>query len=111
MNFKTLAASALLAATSLFSAVPAEAGQTWIHAATGDNGKMTWIQRRGCRGNICYAHSRRQGVSAMVVEEYNCKNYLNRFKLKDWNSFSNWNPALPGTVGEAMLEVACGYRS
>ena len=108
MNLKTLAASTLLAATSLFSAVPAEAGQGWIHSSTSVAGVSFWIKPYGCNSGICSGDVMTSGSTLIVETEYNCNQKIQRAKANDI-PWSSWVPVLPGTVQLATLKIACQY--
>jgi hypothetical protein len=96
----------LVTLPSFFHSPPAFAQEClngWCKAGCGNSG-CHYV--KVLSKNYPFVIYQTNGPDGMIKEEADCQQYKSRFLHFDGN-WSKWIPAMPGTVGVALIKTAC----
>ena len=100
--FNAIAAAAVVGA-SFITAVPAEAGNGWIHAATSVKGDSIYVRPLSRNGNLVTYEETLSGDKSRFVA--NCP----AWQYKSLNG-TRWQDVMPNSIGAAAHRTVCSVN-
>jgi len=94
-------------ASSFIAVNPVEAQSRnggWYKVACIGKGECVYVKKIG--GSWPYIKFKNNSPNGMSTEEADCQQWRYRF-IRDDGSKSIWHDAMPGSVGEASMEIVC----
>ena len=99
--FNAIAAAAVIG-ISLITATPAEARNGWVKAGTSNRGHSYYVKKVSRNGHYVTYLERSTEDKLELKMIADCSRW--QFRKA---SNTNWSPAMPDSVGGAILETAC----
>ena len=84
--------------------VEAQSRNGWYKSGCGNNGECTYVKKIG--GSWPFIKYKSNSPNGMFTKEADCQQWRYRF-IRDDGSKSIWHDAMPGSVGEASMEIVC----
>ena len=100
--FTSIAAATAVIGTSFIASTPAEARNGWVKGGESDNGEVYYVKilnRNGQYVTYLERYSEDDDELRMIAD---CSGW----QYREYNE-SKWLPALPGSIGEANIEIVC----
>ena len=102
--FTSIVATAAVIGTSFIAANPAEARNGWIRGACDYDNHCNYVKvlDRSNYPIVKYKYNSKN----LWIKEAHCLNWASRY-VNDDGSRDKWVDQMPGSMGEAALEVVC----
>ena len=109
MNFKTIVASALIAASTLVGATPAEANTPWIYVGESRDGRGYYVRDIINDPHVPGLKYFKDGSD--TIRKFNCHTGYGWFGDTSTNEWTPLGYYRPGTMSAREYDVVCrGYR-